>query len=278
MLNTKEGKGIDPSIISTVLSSLGSMQNTGGNKQGFDMESILGVLQSSGFGLSDILNYAPMLMQTIESFVGPEAYEREKEHEGHAWMLPPGIEKLHLLFDHFMHSDMGKAFIGNIGAEKFIKVFRDENGRLSYAKFVDLLENHSFRRHWIHMITTRLLDFVAYFADPYTQKKYTNLQYLFTLFFTLYTKTYGCKLLICFRFVNTINFFVNSFLKGQGFPKAALFDSTRPTESINSLLNHLSKKLFNAKYNLKPYIKPAVTYVQVNVDINAFFILLKYSL
>lgn len=172
MLNTKDGKGMDPSVLSSVLSSLNTMQKTGDNKQGFDIESILGVFQSGGFSITDILNYGPMFMQTLESFMGPEASQREKEHEGHAWMLPPGIEKLHLLFDHFVHSDVGKALISNVGAEKFVKVFRDENGRLSYRKFVDMLENHSFRRHWIHMITSRILEFVAYFADPYTQKKY----------------------------------------------------------------------------------------------------------
>lgn len=154
-------------ILSTLASSSGE-----GN---LDFASILNILQgdgAGGTGFADMLNYAPMMLQTLNSFLGDDAKEREKEHAGHAWMLPPIVEKIHLLIDHFLHSEVGRTLITNIGAENFVKVFRDENGRLSYRKFVDMLENHSFRRHWIHMITSRILDFIAYFADPYTQKKY----------------------------------------------------------------------------------------------------------
>lgn len=128
-------------------------------------------IQNTGLSFMDMVEYANMFTQTMESFVGPSAIEREKQHAGHAWMLPPLVEKLHVMFDHFMHSELGKTIINRFGAEKFVQVFKDETGRYSYRKFVDMLENHSFRRHWIHMFTSRILDYIAYFADPYTQKK-----------------------------------------------------------------------------------------------------------
>lgn len=173
MLNQKEG-GIDPSVLGDVLSSLAS--GTGDGKAPIDLGAVLGALQNGGFSASDLLSYAPMVVQTLESFVGSDATKREQEHAGHAWMLPPVLEKLHVLLDHFLHSDAGRTMITNLGAEKFVKIFRDEKGRMSYRKFVDMLENQSFRRHWIHMITSRLLDYIAYFADPYTQKKYVTIR------------------------------------------------------------------------------------------------------
>lgn len=67
--------------------------------------------------------------------------------------------------------------------------------------------------------------------------------------------------------MSTTTFFVNSLLKSQGLPKSALFDTQRPTESLNALLNYITKKFLNTKYNFKPYIKPAVQYTQVSFAI-----------
>ena len=69
-----------------------------------------------------------------------------------------------------------------------------------------------------------------------------------------------------FRFTSTVQFFINNFLKGQGIPKAALFDPVHPTETISALLNHLSKRFFGYKYDYKKYVKPAVNYVQVRIQ------------
>lgn len=170
MMNQKGGGGgLDPSMIGSLLGMLNTNQND--KNAGFDFSSLLSGLMNQDGNVENMLNYAPMLMSTFNSFFGPEAQARADSHSGHAWFLPPILEKIHVLIDHFLHSDIGRSLVNKIGGEKFINIFKDENGKFSYQRFVDLLENHSFRRHWIHMITSRIADVLSYFADPYTQKR-----------------------------------------------------------------------------------------------------------
>lgn len=65
------------------------------------------------------------------------------------------------------------------------------------------------------------------------------------------------------RYLSTIQYVVNNFLKTQGYPKTAFFDPARPTESLSALVNYGFKKYFNYKISSKQYVKPAVEYVQV---------------
>lgn len=68
---------------------------------------------------------------------------------------------------------------------------------------------------------------------------------------------------ITFRYLTSMQYFVNGLLKSRGYPKAALFDPARPTETITAFVNHLFKQFFNYKVNAKQYVQPAVEYVQV---------------
>ncbi|KAJ8968181.1 hypothetical protein NQ314_002440 [Rhamnusium bicolor] len=241
--------GIDPAIIGSVISMFAQNQaqpskpkkskspkkmvkvdSTKKDESNVDMGDLLS-LAGSFFGQDEgkgqagnLLSFLPMIMQTLGSFAGPEAEKRAESHSDHAWLLPPVLEKLHIMFDNFIHSDMGKYFINVIGAEKTFKVFADENGRFSYRKFVEMMENHSFRRHWIRLVTDRIADMLQYL---------TSAQY-----------------------------FINSFLKGQGFPKTTLFNPARPTESISALANYVAQKYFEVKIESKGYVKSAVKYVQ----------------
>lgn len=181
-----------------------------------------------------LLNYLPMIMQTINAFNSPAAKKRAETHSDHSWKLPPFLEKLHVIFDNFIHSDMGKYALNVMGAEKAFNVFTDDNGRFNYPKFVEMMENRSFRRHWIRMVTDRIVDMLQYANDPKIQKAY----------------------------LANVQFFINSFLKAQGFPKSALFDSAKPTETISALVNYIAKKYFDVKFYSKEYVKSAVAYVQ----------------
>nr|CAI5825183.1 unnamed protein product [Callosobruchus analis] len=87
-----------------------------------DMGKIAGKLL--GKGSSTLMSYLPMIMQALQSFSGPEADAREKQHESHSSMMPPFLEKMHVYFDHFLHTDMGKNIIAMLGAEKAFKVRR----------------------------------------------------------------------------------------------------------------------------------------------------------
>lgn len=238
----KKSGGFDISMIGNLL----SMMNQGGGEpaketrarknEGFDLSSAMNLASSfmSQEGSSDMTSYLPVVMNLFNSFVGPEAEERAHSHADHAWYLPPIVEKLHVFFDQFLNSDMGKGFVTKLGAEKFMKIFSDGEGNFSVRKFVDLLENRSFRRHWIKIVTGRLAEMLSFMADPYTQKKY----------------------------LSTGQFFVNNFLKGQGVPKSALFDPKRPTESIAALINYFPMKYMNLKMDSMAAIKPAVEYAQ----------------
>lgn len=172
-------------ILSTIGNLMGQMGTSGGKRQdknapNLDLPGLLssfGTLMGGqgGGNQPNLLTLAPMLLSTVNSFIGPEALERAKEHEDHAWLMPPIIEKIHLLFDHFMNSELGRVIVDKIAGEKFIKTFKDENGRFQYSKFTELLENQSFRRHWIKMVASRASDFIVYISDPKTVKGYVRL-------------------------------------------------------------------------------------------------------
>lgn len=112
------------------------------------------------------MQYAPMILQTISSFVGSEAEQREKRHTDHSSKLPPSLEKLHVGFDHLMNSEMGKYIVDYVGAEKSFKIFKNDKGEFDYKKFTEMMENRSFRRHWIKLLTDRLTDTLHYISDP----------------------------------------------------------------------------------------------------------------
>lgn len=229
--------GKDPNIVGSMLDLFqpASQKEEGGD--GFDPSFFLQLLGNvmGQDGKQDIWSYLPMFMQTINSFVGPEAAERARAHSEHAQLLPPFMEKMHLMFDHFLNTEFSKRMFNTFGAEKWVKIFADENGKFTYKRFIDMMENHSFRKHWIKMITDRLAGILSVVSDPTMQKKY----------------------------LVTFQHFVNSIIRSQGLPKSTMFDPTRPTESISALINYLVKTNFQMKVNSKKYVKPAVEYIQV---------------
>ena len=231
-----QGKGLDPSMLGMLANMV--QPHTGNKDDSIDTSlifSLLGNFVGQSGDTVNLWNYVPMILQTANAFLGPEAAERAKRHSDHADFLPPIIEKLHLLFDHFINSELGKTLFNTLGAEKFIKVFADEEGRMSYRRFVDMLENHSFRKHWISMVTSKIAKVISHFSDPRTRKKY----------------------------VTTTQHFINSILKSQKYPKSTLFDPNRPTETITNLVDHFAKESLNIKISSLEYVKPIVEYVKV---------------
>ncbi|KRT79775.1 hypothetical protein AMK59_6652 [Oryctes borbonicus] len=218
--------GLSPELMGSLLNMMMQAKSGDPSGGGVDFNSIMQMLMS--FNAQDspmgYMNLIPTIMQMMtNSFTGPEAQKRELKHAEHTGMFPPIIEKLHIFVDHFVNSEMGAALMESTGASKALKMFSDERGNFSYPKFVEMFENHSFRKHWISIATKRVANFVSYFADPYTQKK----------------------------FMTTFTLFVNNFLKGQGVPKAALLDPTLPNESLTALANYLSKKFLGQKIDSK---------------------------
>lgn len=167
------GGGLDPSLMANFI---GMMAQTSGQKlgDGVNINDIVNfatsAFQSSGLNANNFMDYLPQIVSTVNSFIGPEAKLREAAHSEHAWMMPPAVEKIHVLFDHFAHSELGKGIWRLIGADNFFSKF-SRDGKFDFAKFFDMLENHSFRRHWIKIWTQKITDILALVGDPRTHKK-----------------------------------------------------------------------------------------------------------
>lgn len=169
-----DGKGgLDPAMLGNVL----SMFNTAGGGKSANGPDVSGLLSLAGQFFSrqgntdGLMDYLPTIMETVGTFMGLDGETPVGSHSDHNWFLPPVLEKMHILFEQFFHSEAGKNLLNNAGAEKLIKLFSDENGKFSYDKFVELLENQSFRRHWIRLITNKIAVVISYVADPKIQKK-----------------------------------------------------------------------------------------------------------
>lgn len=173
--NAQGGKpGLDPALLGTVLSMVSAGASQRKTDQGFDPSSLIsmaGSFLSQEGNLEAVMEYLPDIAQTVGSFFGVQGDFFSGKHEDHAWSLPPILERVHVLFEQFINSEGGRNLINVIGAEKFIKIFSDENGNFNYDKFIEMLENHSFRRHWISMVTSRLASGISYVSDPKIQKK-----------------------------------------------------------------------------------------------------------
>jgi len=65
------------------------------------------------------------------------------------------------------------------------------------------------------------------------------------------------------RYLATMQFVGNGFLKAQGYHKGQLFDPVRPAESLTHLVNAVFKRQFGLKVNSATYIRPAIAYIQV---------------
>ncbi|XP_044755366.1 uncharacterized protein LOC123314265 [Coccinella septempunctata] len=233
-------RGIDTDVLSGIVGMVGnSLDPQNKEKGGVDVLSVLstvgGVLSQPGNAekLEHITGLMPLAVDFFNSIYGPEAQQREKRHAEHAGSFPPLLETFHLMADHFLNSEFGKNVMKTIGAEKIIKIFSDETGKFSYDKFVELMENLSFRRHWIHMVTLRIGKFVEYYSDPKIYEKYAT----------------------------TLQLMINSYLTHQGYPKSVLLDPVAPVKSTTALVDFMAEKYLGTKINSKHYVQPMVSYV-----------------
>lgn len=196
MLNQKHGgAALDPSLIGSVLSMMGNAGGeAGGHQNGQDqmISTVMGLVsnyisenqkkKNGELGVGNIINSLSGLLQdqgenpinlvmdSLGSFFGPEAKEREHNHASHAFLLPPILEKVHLYFDHFKHTELYNAIWRVTGGEKIFNMFAVD-GKFNFEKFFSRLENRSFRRHWINLVTKKITDSIAIVTDPQRHKK-----------------------------------------------------------------------------------------------------------
>lgn len=262
--NSNGGTGGDQSIIGNVIEMFTSGVDNSDDDDD-DQPQIKrrkrsnGSAQNSGIGLDTILNIAstfmsnsnnvdsstdkaneglmsllPMAIQAINSFNGPAGEQVHAKHKDHQWVLPPFLERIHVLWDHFSNSELAEALWEKSGINQIFKGFTGRDGKLDYDKLFNSLHNQAFRRRWIKAATLYLSDWVNYIAEPEVYKRY----------FT------------------TAQLMLNGFLTAQGIPPHALFDPHRPSESLANLFDFIAREHLHTKISTIVYVKPAVTYVK----------------
>lgn len=140
------GGGFDPSIITNVLEMFTNSDSSNTDANGRQKRS--NDAQNGGIGLDTIINIAsafintnkeqgrgnsneaqdglmsllPMVVQAYNSFTGPEGEEVHAKHKEHAWVLPPFLEKIHVIWDHFSNSELAEALWKKSGVHSIFKV------------------------------------------------------------------------------------------------------------------------------------------------------------
>ncbi|KAJ8686757.1 hypothetical protein QAD02_022551 [Eretmocerus hayati] len=251
------GGGLDLSVVGSIISGLSSLNSAASNthskrsiddghghghessapaSQGFDFDSLLGVassfLSQSG-NAEGVMGLLPLVLDTF-SGGGAAKTGNPHDHSDHAWFMPPVLEKLHLMWDHFRNSELGQTLWKNSGLANIVGSMSDETGRIQWEKIMESFENPPLRRRWISSLTNFVAEWISHVSDPATQQRY----------------------------LATAQFIGNSFLKSQGYPKSVMFDPARPTESLSRLANAVAQRHLNMKIDSYQYVKPAVAYVQ----------------
>ncbi|XP_076759445.1 uncharacterized protein LOC143428454 isoform X2 [Xylocopa sonorina] len=247
----ENGNGVDLSMLGTVLSSVVNSKSKDSRRSARSVET--DEHEQPGIDFSNVLNMGSMLLGQNGNFdllmgvlpmllsnLGGESNEidgkshKAHDHSGHSWYMPPVLENLHLMWDHFSNSELGQTLWQNSGLSQFVGQITDPEGRIQYETLLESFENPTTRRKWIRSLTNYVGEWISHVSDPQIQQRY----------------------------LNTAQFVGNSFLKSQGFPKSAMFDSMKPVESLSRLVNAVGKRHLGIKIESSQYIKPAVAYVK----------------
>lgn len=113
---SESGIGLD-----TILQVASAFMNTQGNDKPTHhaQKRSAGEEPESDNGLMNLL---PLVMQAVSSFAGPEGQHTQEKHKSHAWVLPPFLEHIHVLWDHFSNSELADALYEKSGVNKIMKV------------------------------------------------------------------------------------------------------------------------------------------------------------
>ncbi|OAD56523.1 hypothetical protein WN48_03210 [Eufriesea mexicana] len=246
---SENGQGNDFSMFESVLNGVMN-SNKNGRRTGrsvetkeqaeFDLENVVNMgmkLMSSNGNANLVMGLIPMMLSNLGSEsneVDGRPEKAQHDHSGHAWYMPPILENLHVMWEHFSNSELGQTLWKKSGLAQFVGQMSDPEGRIQYEKLLDSFEIPRLRHRWIRSLTNYIGEWISHISDPQIQQRY----------------------------LSTVQFVGNGFLKSQGFPKSAMFDSTRPVESLSRLVNAVGKRHLGMKMDSLQYIKPAVAYIQ----------------
>ncbi|XP_071556267.1 uncharacterized protein [Temnothorax nylanderi] len=257
--------------VGQLISGLSSLMSGGQNNQGFDLSMVSSILsalntgkrstrdtehkEDSGIDWASIVNMGSMFFQQsansdmamglvpmLLDALGHGMNDNDagnKDHSGHSWFLPPVLENIHVMWEHFSNSELGQTLWKNSGLSKVIAQMTDEKGNILWEKILDSFEHPAIRRRWIRSLTNFVAEWISHVSEPVNQQRY----------------------------LTTIQFVGNSFLKSQGFPKTMMFDATKPAESISRLANGIGKRYLNMNVDSSQYVRPAISYFQELVSL-----------
>lgn len=241
LLGGQDGK-IDPALVGSMISMVAQQMSTtespkrqkrDNTENELNLESMMS-LASGLLGNKNAGGFMPLIMNALSSFSETEAQKRAHDHKDHASFLPPFLEKLHLYWDIFINSELGKTIWEKSGMKRTFKAFTGPDGKLSFGTMFKNFENHSFRRHWIKTAAKYLTDMVVHVAKP---------------------EVYN-------RYLISAQYITNSFLDSQGMPKSTHFNVKNPEKSITALLNYVLKRYLDMETDVADYVVPAVEYVK----------------
>ncbi|XP_012265259.2 uncharacterized protein LOC105691392 isoform X2 [Athalia rosae] len=212
-----------------------SSQEAGG---GFDFETMLNMASmflGENANAESIMGLLPMLMQNFGVGSSEDSTGVKKhDHSGHSWFLPPVLENIHIMWEHFRNSELGQTLWKNSGLANIVGSMMDKDGNLEYEKIFNSFENPVLRRRWVRSLTNFVSEWISHISDPTTRQRY----------------------------LTTAQYVGNGFLKSQGYPKSVMFDPVKPAESLSRIVDAMAKRYMNMRIDSQKYIKPAIAYFQ----------------
>lgn len=139
--------GFDPTLIGNVLelftsagdsddgdSSATRHKRSNNNQDGIGIETLMNLAsvfmgnansvdsEPSNGKNEGLLNLLPMIVQAVNSFSGQEGERVLAKHKDHQWVLPPFLERIHVMWDHFSNSELAEALWAKSGINAIFKV------------------------------------------------------------------------------------------------------------------------------------------------------------
>uniref|UniRef100_A0A8D9DYA6 Uncharacterized protein n=1 Tax=Cacopsylla melanoneura TaxID=428564 RepID=A0A8D9DYA6_9HEMI len=208
----------------------------GGQNNGGDSGS-----GGGGIGADALLNLLPIMMNSLSgghNHNEDPRLDNVQEHASHdqaSSFLPPFLNTLYEYFLMAKNSEFGRSLYESSGLSTIMETFTDpKTGQFKVDAIFSSLQKAKFRKRWITSCTSFVAQIMKHLSEPNTQ----------------------------LRYLSTAQMLGNNVLQSQGYPKSALLDSNRPTESTITVVNAVLKRQFGMKVDSSQYIRPAVQYLK----------------
>lgn len=102
--------GFDISMVSSILSAMitdnnvvrGSRDTERKEEQGVDWSNLIGMFFQQSTNNDAFMGFMPMLLEALGHATNDND-AGNKDHSGHSWFLPPILENIHVMWEHFRY-------------------------------------------------------------------------------------------------------------------------------------------------------------------------------